>query len=157
MCKSSFESVKQWWDFFKSSLGDDIIYFARLCRKHLDHERVSLTNRLINLKSQLVQGDPLVSPEIIFVESQLTALSDRISQGVKVCSRAQWLEQGERPTRFFFKLERERAKRNCVTSILNRDGIVVSSRAEVEKAHVDFYRDLFSAENIDPLSQGLLF
>ena len=128
-----------------------------MCCKRLHHERVSLTNRLIILKCQLVQGDPSASPEIIFVESQLAALSDRISQGVKVCSRAQWLEQGERPTRFFFKLERERAERNCVTSILNRDGIVVSSRAEVEKAHVDFYRDLFLAENIDPLSQGLLF
>ena len=101
-----FESIKQWWDFFKSSLRDDIIYFARVCRKHLHCGRVFLTNRLINLKCQLVQGDPSVSPEIIFVESQLAALSDCISQGVKVRSSAQWLEQGERPTCFFLKLER---------------------------------------------------
>ena len=155
-CKSSFDSVKQWWDFFKSSLKNDIIHFARECRKRLHRDRVSLTNRLIDLKRQLVQGDSLMSPEIIFVESQLAALSDRISEGVKVRSRAQWLEQGERPTRFFFKLEKERAERNCVTSILNSDGVIVSSRVDVERAHVDFYSGLFSAEQIDPFSQGLL-
>lgn len=41
-------------DFFKSSLRDDIIYFARECRKQLHRENVILTNRLIDLKCQLV-------------------------------------------------------------------------------------------------------
>lgn len=98
-----------------------------------------------------------MSTEIIFVESQLAALSDHISEGVKVRSKVQRLEQGECPTRFFFRLEKEWVEWNCVTSILDSDGIAVSSRADVEKAHVDFYSDLFSAEDIDPISQNLLF
>ena len=53
-CKSSFGSIQQWWDFFKSSLKQDIMLFAREKRKQLSRERVSLTNRLIRLKSQLV-------------------------------------------------------------------------------------------------------
>lgn len=92
-----------------------------------------------------------MSTEIIFVESQLAALSDHISEGVKVRSKVQRLEQGECPTRFFFRLEKEWVEWNCVTSILDSDGIAVSSRADVEKAHVDFYSDLFSAEDIDRL------
>lgn len=92
-----------------------------------------------------------MSTEIIFVESQLAALSDHISEGVKVRSKVQRLEQGECPTCFFFRLEKEWVEWNCVTSILDSDGIAVSSRADVEKAHVDFYSDLFSAEDIDRL------
>ena len=156
-CKSSFGSIQQWWDFFKSSLKQDITLFAREKRKRLSRERVSLTNRLIRLKSQLVQGDSSVSPEIIFTESQLAALTDRVSEGAKIRSRAQWLEQGERPTRFFLKLEKERVERNHVTSILNSDGVEVSSRENVEKAHVDFYSALFSAEDIDLACQNSLF
>ena len=40
-CKSSFDSVQQWWDFFKSSLKHDITSFAREKRKRLSRERVS--------------------------------------------------------------------------------------------------------------------
>ena len=98
-----------------------------------------------------------MSPEIIFTESQLAALTDRISEGAKIRSRAQWLEQGERPTRFFFKLEKEHVEHNHVTSILNSDGVEVSSREDVEKAHVDFYSALFLAEDIDLACQNLLF
>lgn len=157
LCKLAFDCVKQWWDFFKSSLKTDIITFAREKRARLNRERVSLTNRLIKLKCQLIEGNSSLSPEITFIESQLAALTDRISEGVKTRSRAQWLEQGERPTRFFFKLEKERIEKNYVTSILNRDGIEVFSREELENAHVEFYSDLFSAEDIDPACQNLLF
>lgn len=43
--------------------------------------------------------------------------------GSKLHSRAQWLEEGERPTRYFFKLERKRFERNTVCSILDSDEV----------------------------------
>ena len=155
-CRSSFDSVKSWWDFFKCSLKTDIISFARERRKSLCRERVSLTNRLINLRRQLISGDSSVSPDIVFIESQLAALIDRAAEGVKVRSRVQWLEEGEKPSRFFFKLERERYERNRVASILNSVGLEVSDRDEIEQAHVDFYTKLFSVEDIDEDCHDLL-
>ena len=59
-----------------------------------------MTNRLINLRRQLISGDSSVSPDIVFIESQLAALTDRAAEGVKVRSRVQWLEEGEKPSRF---------------------------------------------------------
>ena len=148
-CKDSFDSVKSWWDFLKSSLKDDIIFLAREKRRSLSHERISLANRLIGLRRQLIQGDSSISDEIIFVESQLAALVDRAADGAKTRSRVQWLEEGEKPSRYFFKLEKERFERNQVSSILNSEGVEVFDRHEIEKAHVDFYSKLFSVEDID--------
>ena len=54
------------------------------------------------------------------MESQLAASKDHISEGAKIRSRAQWLEQGERPTRFFFKLEKERVQHNHVKDSIDR-------------------------------------
>ena len=98
-CKASFDSVTAWWDFFKTSLKGDILGFAREKRKRLLHERVSLTNRIAKLKRQLVQGFPAVSREIIFFESSLAALTDHALNGIKTRSQAQWLEEGEKPSR----------------------------------------------------------
>lgn len=50
-------------------------------------------------------------------------------EGSKTRSKAQWLEKGEKPTRFFFKLECEHFEKNTVTSILNDNDTEVFSRA----------------------------
>ena len=57
LCRSSFDSVKSWWDFLKCSLKNDIISFAREKCKSLPSERVSLTNRLISLRRKRISGD----------------------------------------------------------------------------------------------------
>ena len=88
-CRFSFDSTKDWWDFFKESLKSEIISYARGKRKRLCRERVSLTNRLIKLKRQLIQGSSLVVSEILFIEAQLAAMVDRSWSGIKIRSRAQ--------------------------------------------------------------------
>ena len=156
-CISRFQSVRFWWDFFKRSIKADCISFSREKRRVLNRERVVLTNRLIVCKQLLVRGDSSVKPEIISLEAQLSALAQRELEGVKVRSRARWIEEGEKPTRFFFKLEQERAKKSRVSSIYDPDGNEVFSRSELEKAHVDFYRALFAPGEIDASCQAHLF
>ena len=67
-------------------------------------------------------------------------------EGSKIRSRSRWLERGEKPTRFFFQLERERSSRSSVSSILNSYYVEVFTRREIEQAHVS---RLFSREFID--------
>ena len=81
-------------------------------------------------------GDLSVSSEISELESELKALTLKELGGSKVRSRVQWLEEGERPTRYFFKLERERFERNILTSILDSNDVEVFTRKEIERAHV---------------------
>ena len=155
-CIDLFPSVKEWWDFFKRCLQSEIVSFTSSKRKSLCRERVVLTNSLIDCKRRLVQGDNSVVAEIASLESRLKALTLRDLEGVKVRSRAKWLEEGEKPTRYFFRLERERVERSTVTSILNLDEVEVFTRAEIEQAHVQFYSNLFSPEPIDPDCKQLL-
>ena len=68
-------------------------------------------------------------------------------------SRAQWLEEGERPSRYFFNLQKIKAQRSHISSVYDLNGTEVSSQEEIEKAHVDFYSRLFSEEPIDAALQ----
>ena len=63
-------------------------------------ERVSLTNKLVSLKRKLVIDS--VEKEIEECEARLKALIERELAGAKVRSRAKWIEEGEKPTSFFF-------------------------------------------------------
>ena len=116
-CLQHFPSVKSWWDFFQRSIPSQITYFSKNKRGELSDERVLLVNRIIDVKLELTSGDFSVSSEISELESELKALTLKKLDGSKVRSRVQWLEEGERPTRYFFKLERERFDCNIVTSI----------------------------------------
>ena len=89
-CISHFDSLKNWWDFFKESLKQDIS-FAKNKRKFASRERVILTNRLIELKQRLVRGDVFLSSEIASLESRLKALVFNELEGAKIRSKVQWL------------------------------------------------------------------
>ena len=69
-----------------------------------------MTNEVIKLKALLVAGDFSVSPVIRDLENKLKELVLKELSGVAMRSKARWLEEGEKPSRFFFRLERERIK-----------------------------------------------
>ena len=156
-CTSLFSSIADWWEFFKSSLREECISFAKQKRANLSYEKVVLTNRLIKCKHALVRGDRSVAHEIITLEARLFPLFNLETEGVRTRSRVRWIEEGEKRTRCFFRLEQERFQKNRVISMHDSSGAEVTSRADLEKVHVDFYSKLFSPEDVDMACQHHLF
>ncbi len=155
--KHVFISVKNFWESLKEVIRNRTISFCKAKRRELSRERVRITNRLIKLKSRLVAGNLSVKPEILELESALNAVFRQELDGIKIRSRAKWIEEGEKPTSFFFKLCRERFDRNFVYSIYDSSGTEVSDRAGLINAHEEFYADLFSRDEIDLCTQRELF
>ena len=123
----------------------------------LNREKVNLTNRLILCKQRLVRGDTSASAEIIALEARLFALFSFEIEGVKMRSRARWIEEGEMPSRYFFRLEQERIEKNRVISMYDSNGNEVTSHADLDQVHVEFYTQLFSEEPVDMTCQQHLF
>lgn len=155
--KHVFITPQIFWEELKTSIRYETIKFSKAKRRELSREQVSITNRLIILKQLLVQGDLSVREEIKILESSLSTLFTREFEGVKIRSRAKWLEEGEVPSSYFFKLQQEKRSKNLISSILNSENIEVSPQQELEKAHVDFYSALFSREDINMQTQSFLF
>ena len=124
--------------FVKNSLKAEIVAFYKEKRIHASHSGVVLTNTLVPLKQRLASGDNSVKAEIASLELELKLLVSAELEGSKIRSRSRWFERGEKPTRFFFQLERERSSRSSVSSILNSDDVEVFTRPEIEQAHVFF-------------------
>ena len=98
---SCFPSIQDWWQFLKESIKESIA-FARNKRRQLCCDEVLLTNRLIRLRQHLVDGEISVANSICDVESRLKALHEKRIQGIIVRSRAEWIEEGECPSCYFF-------------------------------------------------------
>ena len=80
-------------------------------------------------------------------------LIERETAGAKVWSHAKFIEEGEKPTSFFFRLERIRDRKHAVTSILNKEGKDVRTQKEIEQADVHFYSQLYADSEINHMAQ----
>jgi len=73
----------------------------------------------------------------------------REAEGAPIRSRAKWFEEGEKPTRYFFRRENQRAAKNSFESLINSQGQETLSQIDMESILVDFYKNLFSKDNLD--------
>ena len=146
---ASFPSPQDWWEFLKVSIKEESISYSRKKRRQLCRDHVFYTNKLISLRQRLVDGDNSVVNTIQDIESCLKAIYTKEIEGILIRSRVEWLEEGERPTHYFFQLQSSRAQKSHMSLIYNSSGAEVFSQEEIAQVHVDFYSSLFSQEPID--------
>ena len=138
-----FASLREWWDSLKVEIRNFSVCFCVRKRRLSDQNRISLTKRLIRAKNSLQ------SAEVIDLENQLSSLISKEAEGAKIRSRAQWFEEGEKPTRYFFRLERTRAASNSFASLFDENGIEKNSHDDLEKILTHFYQNLFMNDSLD--------
>ena len=76
------------------------------------------------------------------------SLVTKEAEGAKIRSHAQWLEEGEKPSRFFFRLEQKRAVKNSFESLLDENG-VEKTLSDIELILVNFHKDLYTNDSLD--------
>ena len=110
-----FSSLGHWWDNLKIQIRRTCIDFSSPKHKKLLSELNSLTKRILRAKSAVCDCDQISN--VNKLESALEAVINNECEGAKVRSRAWWIEEGEKPTCFFFCLEHKRVENNILESL----------------------------------------
>ena len=98
----SFTSPQEMVGVSKRLYQGGINFFFSSKRRRLCRDRVLLTNKLISLRHCLVNGDNSVLDSIQDIECRLKATYTKEIEGILIRSPAEWLEEGERPSHYFF-------------------------------------------------------
>ena len=137
----AFRSICKWWNFLKESIRETALIFAREKSRKQNRDRVCITNSLIYAQHAFLARNVQAKQTIDSLESELEAILLEQHRSVHMRSRAQWLEEGERLSKYFFQLESHRAQQNAVKSVINSTGVEVTSKDDIEQTH-DFYSQL---------------
>ena len=86
--------------------------------------------------------------ELQQTKCQLESLECERARGIMLRSRAQWVEEGEKNTSYFLRLEKHNYGNKLITK-LNVDGKEITDPSEILIAGQNFYATLYKESNIN--------
>ena len=120
------------------------------CRKHAKEKRSETNNfeerlKLLNSKNNVSANE---ENEIDTLKRKIDLLYEEKAKGAQIRAREKWLEQGEKNTKYFLGLEKQRQAKSVIRNIKDETGSVVSEPSDVLKTIHNFYEKLYKSVNI---------
>ena len=141
-------------DTIKFKIKDFAIRYGSKKKREKGQEKESLINEIENLKkdNDLMKKDNL-RDRMFEAEAQLNKIISSEIRGSMTRSRAQWVEQGERSTKYFFGLEKSSGKKKFISKLSSSSGSTIYDQAGISDHVVKFYQKLF--RNTSPSIGGI--
>ena len=83
------------------------------------------------------------------LKTELQRIYEAKGKGAILRSKVRWVEQGEKPTKYFFNLEKGNFNRKVITEIKREDGKTVVEEHEILKEIESFYSKLYASQVVD--------
>ena len=83
------------------------------------------------------------------LESQLNILYDKKATGAQIRSRAKWINEGEKNTKFFLGLEKKHQTQNIIRELTNENNDFLNTDEEILGEMCNFYEKLYDTQNIN--------
>ena len=145
--KNAYDTICQWWDALKEHIKRiSIQHSTRLALSNNKAKR-EVRQRIDDLLAQ----DP-TDERIKTAQDSLDLILETEAKGRIIRSRAIWHEQGEKPKRYFFSLEKKKQQQHTITAINTATGRATSDMEILNEAH-KFYQDLYHAESTNERTQ----
>ena len=149
--KSSSETIPSkriTWEILKIRIKEFSIQFAVNISKRKRYEFKELQDEL----SVLEEREHLTEREkqnMMDVKNRIHSLLKEKERGVIIRSRAQWLEHGEKATKFFYSLEKKRQSHNIIRELLIENNVKINDDENILNNICEFYENLYSTRNPD--------
>ena len=130
------------WDFLKCDLRGITIEYSIKKAKRTRQYVNELTDELKKLESKL-DNNKDVSDAYNTIRNELEQIEEEKLRGHMIRSRAQWIEEGEKCTKYFMQLENKNYKTKCLTTLSKNDHKITEQTDILEECKT-FYKQLYS-------------
>lgn len=125
-------------------------------------ERANFGNitRQIRLLGELKEltaanNHPLMRDRRMQIEMEIDGLLEKEETMWKQCSRALWLQEGDRNSAYFHKVANGRNRRNQISKITDSAGVLHNKVEEVELVFRQFFEELFTSQGENDMDEVL--
>ena len=148
-------SYKNKWEQLKLSIRGSTIQYASRKSKAQNNALQALERKLKHLEAELLNNCMLFQDtheQILLVKKDISDLQRIKTKGAILRSRAKWLTEGERPTKYFLSLEKNNYKRKTLFKLADQNGLIVEQPNQILDEIRTFYDNLYTSRQYVDLS-----
>ena len=127
------------WQYLKYEIRKFSIHFSKGIARSNKIERTYLENKLKTLENR----PNFVNPEYIETYEKLDKIYQEKTNGIRIRSKCNWYEHGEKSSKLFLNLEKSRAIQNQIRNVLI-DNIEMNNQKDINKELYLYYKNLFN-------------
>lgn len=143
------------WSDLKNRMKKHIIKISKNRARMKRLKKNVITKEIITLKRMLSNGQD-VNTQIERLECRLKQIVESDFEGVKIRSRVKWIEEGEKPTRYFFSLIKEHGTSNEIDVLIDENGAEDGEQRGKLGIIERFYKELYKEESTERSVQNEL-
>ena len=128
----------------------ETINYSKTKRKGINKRETVLQGKLDELDNRICQGNgdlnqPLLD-EYDATKKELKEIYDNKAREAMFRSKARWIEKGEKPTNYFFNLEKRNFEKKVIAQLKIENGEIITDMKEINKELESFYSDLLGTK-----------
>lgn len=112
-------------------------------KKQIDKRENELINKIKTLEEHFLNNSTC---EIDNLKEELKAIRHNKMNGILIRSRAQIIEQDEKPTQFFCNLEKFNYMSKIIPKLQKENGTIVTNQQDILQEFKSFYEDLYASK-----------
>jgi exonuclease III len=152
--KRRFSNLQTWWDCGKKRIKEISILFST-------NKNSSFKQKVDDLKAEIDflesnSNDPDLNAILSEKRAVLAELQHVKVRGAWIRSRFSYINESDRPTSYFFNLEKRRGTKKILSHLRLPNGLIVDDDNEIRNHARVFYQDLYSPDPVDIESQEVL-
>ena len=146
----NYTNKRQKIEMIKLAVRGSTIQFASRKKKAKNNELLALQrklkqneNALINCPLALVESK---QPQSFLIQQDISAILTDKSKGAVICSRSKFEFHGERPSKYFLNLEKQKYCNKTIYRLQKENGEIVNNPQEILKMQKEFYENLYTSQ-----------
>ena len=146
------ESYQLVWELIKTEFRSETINYSKTKRKGINKRETVLQGKLVELDNRICQGNgdlnqPLLD-EYVYdaTKKELKEIYNNKAREAMFRSKARWIEKGEKPTNYFFNLEKRNFEKKVIAQLKIENGEIITVMKEINKELESFYSDLLGTK-----------
>jgi len=132
------------WELMKYEIRKYTIEYSKIKKRESSKAKNELEKRLCYLERNLSANNNI--NEYNDIKQRLKSMEDEIIRGQIIRSKVQWYEEGERSTKYFLGLEKQRSIKKHVQKLELPNGRITTEAGEILKTAAEFYKQLYKSE-----------
>jgi len=147
---SDIKDARVKWELYKFEIRSFTQSYSK-AKARERRDNIKKLEDLVKVAEQNLCTNPSDNAREVWEQAKLDLETeyDYVTQGIIIRSRAEWVEKGEKHSKFFLNMEKINKAKSTIRTIVDQNGEQYSEPKQVLSKIKDFYSDLYTEKQVD--------